>query len=495
MNFTDTQRQIYDLLQSKKEIFQDEKGIFCIYFINDLAEDCGKSKRTVQRVLRELEEEKYIFRELYRKHNTQKIYLLRPTERLQSVLNGHDTEIDISDTEQSSQENVTSTIVSVSQENHEEQYAMLSPDRLADLSKIKIPNECFYNMPDSPASHMMFGVLASGKKDIDTISFRKKQVSYGTKYEVRAYENQRQIAMNNRSGNVQVTIEVNDIYKLSRAGKKLFILSLIKANEQSLFNGELIRDYVSFPLQELVDIGFYSTVYSARVGFEQGMKSFSGIMIKGSIRKSKHSTASIKTFEMPFTGGAISNSQCTIYLNSRIDWNFLVQYFTKLPKYYFKLSSRASDLLYYIFYLARQNTKKIADQGYFTISFRSIQNMLNLPSEIDNHEPSRSIRQPIENAIQEIEDEHKQMYNNTEFSLLPVCDEERTISDFLNNGYLKIIFDGSFALSFIEREQKKEDKLLKTEQQQQRIIEQSIAIKRAQAMIECVAEKNPPEDE
>ena len=64
----------------------------------------------------------------------------------------------------------------------------------------------FYNMPDSPASHMMFGVLASGKKDIDTISFRKKQVSHGTKYEVRAYENQRQIAMNNRSGNVQVTI-------------------------------------------------------------------------------------------------------------------------------------------------------------------------------------------------------------------------------------------------------------------------------------------------
>ena len=73
----------------------------------------------------------------------------------------------------------------------------------------------FYNMPDSPASHMMFGVLASGKKDIDTISFRKKQVSHGTKYEVRAYENQRQIAMNNRSGNVQVTIEVNDIYKTS----------------------------------------------------------------------------------------------------------------------------------------------------------------------------------------------------------------------------------------------------------------------------------------
>jgi len=46
VNFTDTQRQIYDLLQSKKEIFQYEKGVFCIYFINNLAEDCGKSKRT-----------------------------------------------------------------------------------------------------------------------------------------------------------------------------------------------------------------------------------------------------------------------------------------------------------------------------------------------------------------------------------------------------------------------------------------------------------------
>lgn len=471
MNLTDTQRQILDLLHSKKEISRDEKGIFCIYLINDLSKDCGKSKRTVQRVLKELEDKKYIFRELNRKNNTQKIYLLILSEQLQRVCNRYNSETDNPVVDPAEESN-TSSIVSVSHWKYEEPYSVLAADKLADLSKIK--NECFYNMPDSPASHMMFGVLTSGKKDIDTISFRKKQVSPGTKYEVRAYKNQRQIDMNNKNGSVRVTIEVNDIYKLSRAGKKFFILSLIKANEQSLFNGELTKDYVSFPLQELVDIGFYSNVYSARVGFEQGMKSFSGIMIKGSIRKSKHSTACVKTFEMPFTGGTIINGQCTIYLNSRIDWNFLIQYFTKLPKYYFKLSSRASDLLYYIFYLARQNTQKIAQQGYFTISFRSIQNMLNLPSEIDNREPSRSIRQPIENAIQEIEDEHKQMYNNAEFSLLPVYDEERTISDFLNNGYLKIIFDGSFALNFIEREQKREDKLLKTEQQQQHIIERSI---------------------
>jgi len=47
-----------------------------------------------------------------------------------------------------------------------------------------------------------------------------------------------------------------------------------------------------------------------------------------------------------------------------------------LPRYYFALSNRYSDFLYYIFYLARQHTQDIAKWGCFNIRFRSIQQRL-----------------------------------------------------------------------------------------------------------------------
>ena len=78
---------------------------------------------------------------------------------------------------------------------------------------------------------------------------------------------------------------------------------------------------------------------------------------------------------------------CYIQLETDFNREFLIQYFTFLSSYYFKLSNRASDLLYYIFYLARQNTKEIEERGYFTIGFRAIQHRLQLPSEIGNNNP------------------------------------------------------------------------------------------------------------
>lgn len=469
MEFTDTQKNIYNLLYSKEK-FQDEKGVFCIYLINDLAEDSGKSERTVQRVLKEFEEEKYILREQHYKLRTQKIYLLNHDIQSQSTTQDDSATIPINA--------IVSSVIAEQRNNNQ----MVCIQDNSTLSMEDTAREIFYDLPDSPASHMIFEVLTSGTKDIDTISERKKQVSNGTKYEVQALNNQRRISMENSRGTIKIIVELNDIYKMSRSSKKLFILSLIKANEQALSNGELIKNYISFPLQELVDIGFYTNIDSARHGFKQGMLALTNITIQGSIRKSRNSTIDIQTFQVPFIGGTINNGQCRIDFNPNIDWNFLAQYFTKLPRYYFKLSNKASDLLYYIFYIARQQTTKIADKGYCTISFRAIQSLLKLPSEIGNREPTRSIKQPIEDVIQEIEEAHGQQYGSCGLSLLPVYNEDGTILDFLNNGYLKVTLDGIFASNFIEQKQKKEQKRLQSQQHQKSIDEKVAAIKKVKAI-------------
>ena len=338
----------------------------------------------------------------------------------------------------------------------------------------------FFDMPDSSASHFLFDIFASGECIAD-LPVRKKQGNHGTKYEVKASGDKRQVSMENYQKTAKVTVELADINKINKAGKKLLILSMIKANEQSLYNGELTKDYISFPLQELVDYGMYSRLNGARKGFEIGTDALTSIKIKGTIRKTKKSSTTINALEVPFTGAKIENNQCFIYLNQRIDWKFLAQYFTKLPKYYFKLSNRAGDLLYYIFYLARQHTYEISERGYFTISFQAIHSLLKLPNPKTAQNPQRDIKEVIDNSISEIENEHHQMYNNADLRFELIYDENARIADYLDNGYLKVSLKGIFAESFINQNQSKERQIEREEQKQTRIEEKTKAIKKAKS--------------
>lgn len=185
---------------------------------------------------------------------------------------------------------------------------------------------------------------------------------------------------------------------------------------------------------------------------------------------------------MLFTGARIERGQCTIFFNERISWSFIAQYFTILPRYYFRLSNRASDLLYYIFYLARQHTRNIEERGYFTIGFRAIQHRLQLPNEVGNNNPYKTIKKPIEEAIEELETEHSNLYGNTEFSLLPVYDEYAPIANFLDNGYLRVELKGSFAETFIAISEDTAKQIEAAQKRQARITEKAIAINTAKKL-------------
>lgn len=341
----------------------------------------------------------------------------------------------------------------------------------------KKEKEDLYNVPNSTASNFVLEVIGAGENVAD-LPARKKQVNHNTKIEVLEDKNRRQISLVNEKA--EVTIELSDIEKLAgsnKPAKKLFILTMIKANEQAIYNGQLVKDHISFPLQELVDIGFYKSPVSARVGFNSGMNALTSIKLKGKIQRSKKSNSYIDALEVLFTGARIKNGQCTIFFNDRINWGFMAQYFTVLPPYYFKLSNRASDLLYYIFFLARQHTKDIEEREYFTIGFRAIQHRLQLPSEKENKDPGRTIRQPIEDAIEQIETEHSMLYHNMEFSLLPIYDDAAPITDFLDNGYLKVSLKGNFANSFIGLSKDATKKIEAAQKRQEKIIEKAIIAK------------------
>lgn len=342
----------------------------------------------------------------------------------------------------------------------------------------------FYNMPDSTASNLVLDILGAGENIAD-LPARKHQVNHNAKYQVMEDGIKRLVTMKNMTGTAEITIELADIDKLAgsnKPAKKLFVLSLIKANEQAIHDGILTQDYVSFPLKELLDIGFYKTLQSARKGFKAGADTLTSFKAKGKQQKSKKSNSSIESLEVLFTGAKIKNGQCYIYFNHRINWGFFAQYFTIIPRYYFKLPSRASDLLYYIFFLARQNTREIEEMGYFTIGFRAIQHKLQLPNEKGLNNPQRDIKDKIEEAITQIEDEHNSTYGDMGFNLLPVYDEGATIGEYLDNGYLKVSLDGDFAKAFIQISLDTKQQIKQAEQRKTRITEKAIAIKTAQSM-------------
>ena len=340
----------------------------------------------------------------------------------------------------------------------------------------------FYNVPDSTASNLILETLGAGEGIAD-LPARKRQINHNTTYEVLEDGRKRQVSLVNPKA--KVTIELADIDKLTgsnKPAKKLFVLSLIKANEQAIFDGQLTKDYISFPLQELIDIGFYKTPQSARTGFKTGMDALTSLKIKGHIQQTKKRGSTIDALEVLFTGANIKGGQCTVYFNPRISWSFIAQYFTILPRYYFRLPNRASDLLYYIFYLARQHTKDIEERGYFTIGFRAIQHRLQLPSEVGLNNPQRDIKQPIEDAIEALETEHSKLYHNTEFRLLPVYDEAASVKDFLDNGYLKVTLTGAFAETYIEISKDTAKQIEAAQKRQARITEKAVAIKTAKAL-------------
>lgn len=355
---------------------------------------------------------------------------------------------------------------------------------LQPIDPIKQNEASFYNVPDSTASNLVLDVLGAGA-DIADLPDRKKQINHNTDYEVLQDGNKRLVTLKNGTGTADITLELSDIEKITgsnKPAKKLFVLSLIKANEQAIHNGQLTKDYISFPLQELVDIGFYKALRSARVGFNAGADILTSLKIKGKVKKSKKKGVDIDALEVLFTGARIIKGQCFIYFNPRISWGFLTQYFTILPRYYFRLPNRASDLLYYIFFLARQHTKEIEERGYFTIGFRSIQHKLQLPNEKGLNNPQRDIKDAIEDAIEQLENEHSKAYGNMEFSLLPVYEEEAPIAEYLDNGYLKVELKGAFASTFIEISKDTEKQIAEYQKRQARIQEKAIAQATAKKM-------------
>lgn len=381
-------------------------------------------------------------------------------------------------------------------------YSLPLVQKGAALAEEQEHGKAYYSLPVSRHSDTLHKVLNAGEA-LDDLPQKERKVSKNAaEITVSKQVQGKGWQLVSKGKNIETTIEIGDIEKLigrNTAAKKMLHYALIKVNEQAYdYRNGLHHDLITFGLQELVDIGYYGSIRTARRGITDAAKVLTDIKLGATSKAFKkvadaqvdeegtETAKGMKTVEIVkasestmvavlFPTVKIENNQCSIRLNKDVNWKPLLQYFTPLPKFAFKLGNRAFDLLYSIVYLARQNADELAEHGYFTISFRTIQNRLNLPSENGNKNPQITIRQPVEAVIGEITKELKAVGKAEELKITPVCDKRANIKDYLDKGYLKVEMKGGYAAPLIELSEKKGKKIEQKKKRNQAIVDKAKA--------------------
>lgn len=303
-------------------------------------------------------------------------------------------------------------------------------------------NSKYFNMPTSAVTQAMYQLL--GSSSLEEMQARNKLINHNQKIEIlqnRRNPSQRIITKETDKGSF--SIGITDIEKIggnNKAVKKMLALSLIKLNEQAVHNGTLTKEYITIPLQELADIGFYKNTKTARKGFKETTETLTSIKAAGETESGDSDLV------VMFIKATVKNGVGYIFPNPYINWAGIANYFTIMPKYSFKLKSNAFDLINYISYIARQRTREIKEKGYFTISLRAVQNCLDLPNERENKNPERDIKKPIRDAVAEIMAADRK----ENFVISIVADNNASTSDYLDKGYLKIKPAGDYGEHFIK---------------------------------------------
>ena len=305
------------------------------------------------------------------------------------------------------------------------------------------------SVPNGDALGWLYRVVSNGSRLRHSNGNRHESI-----IEQRKGDTVRYTRSNRQNGNTfTVEIAQADKYlsKTNKTFKKLLLFSLQKLAAQN----EPVE--VGFSLQELVDLGMYSTPSNAIRGIkeffaQQKQTTISGTFQKG--RKTIREEGGILYYHY-----SIENGYVKLSVNEKFNLDFITNYYTVFPRFAYALSNNAFSLVRYIFFIARQNTQRIREKGTFTISLDAVRENLGLPApeDVKNRKYKQYIIDPIEEAIEEIEVALQTVPEAKEYGLTitPVASGSGNINQWLE-GYLEIGLNGDFAETFIRLATKKE---------------------------------------
>ena len=361
------------------------------------------------------------------------------------------------------------------------------PAELATASSPEI-EKTFFWIPNSPVTDIMSALLNYGG-DFRDIPRRWHGFNGNVQLEAKASKKERALSYTRNNETFTVTLTGEEFEKNPYADK-LFTFLLQKAGECAIYKAKLVRDTFEFNLRELITCGIYRNMETARQGCNTAFKVLKTIGFSGTVyvgKGTKQRSIKQATHINLFSTLNVAEGIGYVRLNPDVNWAAIAPFWAALPNYYYRLPARSAILLKYIFSLARQHTKDIAGNGCFTISFRAIHARLNLPELGATKNPGRDIKDAIDDAITDIEDEERKRRDQAvksddpdfHMEICPDGIEAAPVRDYLENGYLKITIKGEYAKPLADLHEKAQAKIEAAEKHLQQIKDQAL-IKKAE---------------
>lgn len=327
----------------------------------------------------------------------------------------------------------------------EKEAARLELDRLPSISP----------QPNGEIIHFLLRIINSGRRNAAI-----EQLNRNVNVSASDYKNLTIYTRTNKTNKNTSIIEIRQAKNfLKRSGgtfSKVFLFTLQKMASQG-FPLE-----VAFNLQEMVDLGMYSNTSNAWRAVRDFYEQQQQTTLKGTIKKGK------KTIKeeggIIFYNYDLENGIAILSVNDKLNMEFLAPYYTIFPRFAYALSENAFSLISYIFFLARQssNTKKIKETGTFSIGLDAVRDYMGLlaPADVKNRKYREKIINPIEAAIEEIEEAAKKEPEAQEygFTITPRGTETTKIYEWLQ-GSLEIGLKKEFAERFIQIASEKDKKI------------------------------------
>ena len=311
----------------------------------------------------------------------------------------------------------------------------------------------FLQLPNNAATNFTQQALGAYVEGFEAFASRKEEISKGSSVEFKLIDNKPMIRYKTKNNDIVVALP--DISKLNVATQNLFPLLLMIACKKCVKDGVLYSEEFSFKTSDLVDLKMYKDIRSARVAVEAARLNLSQIVIA---QKKLY----IEGEEKPILSGGLFSldgpyhGKYIVYLNNKLNWGIITEFWTILPSYYFTLKRKAKDLTSYIFISARQAANKqenfnINENGQrvlsYNIPFKTLQAVLHLPDIYKKDTKGnlvltkrgyREIKQPIEEAVAEVEEAHRKTYHNNSLQLFLRVDDRLKPDEYLNEGSLNV---------------------------------------------------------
>lgn len=312
-------------------------------------------------------------------------------------------------------------------------------------------------IPVGDFTDIIFAGLGAGQ------DIKKLEAKGDTSRQLSVVENQKSVELSSQTqfGDMKISFDnfAVSFKKRNSATKKIFIRAMKKLCEKR-FSNDMYNDItVEITTDELVSLGMYTTLDSARVALKTAQNlndiKISGTIDyieegkkkKGEIVKDKLAMTGIQIFK---TGIVKGSGTLVIQFDRNINYEYLLPNISILPNYYYskELSEPASDLLMYLYGLAANKVEEIARDGFFLVEMKDIHKYLNLPDYTKANNPKRDIKDKIADIIDNIHKEDGE--KNLHLSIVDVSDND-AIAHWIVNGKFKVQMLGDSLNHFKKR--------------------------------------------